>query len=336
MSRLDRFAAAGGFLASCSDAELGALLRDASGGVVGVGGESVTLDVGGTAVFAKRVPLTDREREHPLCTANLFGLPVHCQYGVGGPGFGAWRELAANLIVTDGVLTGETEAFPLLYHWRVLPGRPPVAAEHEDLEAVVAAMGGSPEVRSRLVALAAASWSLVLFFEHIPRSLSSWLGEDPAGRAESFERQLAEMVTFLGRKELLHLDGHFGNMRADGERIYLADFGLATSPRFDLSDAERQFVRRNATHDEGYAAMRLVNWLVTAVCGVPLPQRDAYVRRCAAGHRPDDVPQNVAAIIKRHAPVAATMNGFYEKVFGGSMLTEFPGPTPFAKDTPQP
>ncbi|MFD1364018.1 hypothetical protein [Actinoplanes sichuanensis] len=70
-------------------------------------------------VFVTRVPLTDRELAHPRSTANLFDLPVRCQYGMyrlAGPGFGAWRELAANQTVTEGVLTGETESFPLLHH----------------------------------------------------------------------------------------------------------------------------------------------------------------------------------------------------------------------------
>jgi hypothetical protein len=39
------------------------------------------------------------------------------------------------------------------------------------------------------------------------------------------------------------MDGHFGNMRTDMQRIYLSDFGLATSPQFDLSAAERAFTR---------------------------------------------------------------------------------------------
>lgn len=52
---------------------------------------------------------------------------------------------------------------------------------------------------------------------------------------------------------------------SDDDRLYLADFGLATSPRFDLSDAERDFARRNADHDADYASMRLVNWLVASV-----------------------------------------------------------------------
>ncbi|HKN99883.1 MAG TPA: serine/threonine protein phosphatase, partial [Pseudonocardiaceae bacterium] len=277
------------------------------------------------------VPLTDREFDRRRSTANLFGLPVFCQYGVGGPGFNAWRELVANVIVTDGVLAGETELFPLLYHWRVLPGRPPVAAEHADIDAVVAALAGCPAVRVRFEALAAASRSLVLFWEHIPLSLLDWLRQDPVGRAGTVDRQLSRIVAFLRDRELLHLDGHFGNMRADGERIYLTDFGLATSPRFDLSAAERDFVRRNTTHDAGYAAMALVNWLVTAVCGVAAPAsggpdaRNKYVLRCAEGHAPDDVPAAVAAILTRHAPVAARMNGFYWKLFGGDVTAEYPG-----------
>ncbi len=72
-----------------------------------------------------------------------------CQYGIGSPGFSAWRELAANMIVTEGVLASETESFPLLYHWRLVPGRPPIAAEHADIDATVAALDGRPAVRDR-------------------------------------------------------------------------------------------------------------------------------------------------------------------------------------------
>ena len=65
-------------------------------------------------------------------------------------------------------LAGETESFPLLYHWRILPGRPPIAAEHAETDTAVAALGGSPAVRARLQALAPAPCSLVLFCEYIP------------------------------------------------------------------------------------------------------------------------------------------------------------------------
>lgn len=330
-ARRTRHESVSAFLTLCGEVELGALLSAGQVCGVGVGGGSAVLDVNGVPVFAKRVPLTDRELTHRRSTANLFDLPMFCQYGIGSPGFNAWRELAANVIVTDGVLAGGTESFPLLYHWRILPGRPPVAPEYADIDAAVAALDGSPAVRVRLESLAAASCSLVLFCEYLPYPLLDWLRDDPAGKAETVERQLSQIVGFLRGRELLHMDGHFGNLRTDGERIYLTDFGLATSPRFDLSSAERDFVRRNATHDAGYAAMRLVNWLVTAICGVPVPAsggpvaRNEYVRRCAAGQIPDGVPPPVAAALARHARVAASMNSFYWKLFGGDVRAEYPG-----------
>jgi hypothetical protein len=293
-------------------------------------GGSAIIDVDGVPVFAKRIPLTDRELANQGSTANLFELPVFCQYGIGGPSFSSWRELAANIIVTDGVLAGETQSFPMLYHWRVLPGRSPIAAEHADIETVVAAHGGSPAVRGRLEALATAPSSLVLFCEYIPHPMPHWLRENPAGKAATVEHQFAEIVTFLSDQQLLHMDGHFANIRSDGERIYLSDFGLATSPRFDLSIAERGFAERHAAHDADYAAMRLVNWLVTDVCRIPMPTsggpvaRNEYVVQCAAGHIPDDVPPVVAAILTRHAPAAAKMNAFYWRLFGGDIHAEYP------------
>ena len=229
---------------------MAAFVRDAPTVGGGVGGGCSRADVDGVPVFVKRVPITDRELAEPYTTANLFDLPAAWQYGMyrmAGPGFGAWRELAANQSVTEGIFAGETESFALLHHWRVLPRRPPVAAEHLDIDALVTATA-----------------SLALFFEHLPNELPRWLS-DPIGRAAMVERQLFEVVAFLRHREILHLDGHFGNIRADDDRLYLADFGLATSPRFDLSDAERDFARSNADHDAGYASMRLMNWLIASV-----------------------------------------------------------------------
>lgn len=333
-SRLPRHRHASAALAARTDDALVASL-DAAPGIVGVGGGAAVLDVDGVPVFAKRIPITARELARPHSTANLFDVPLACQYGMhalAGPGFGAWRELAANLTVTEAVLAGQTASFPVLHHWRVLPGRPPVAAEHEDVDAVVAQFGGSPAVRVRLEELAAAGFSLVLFGEYVPNSLLDTL-DDPVGRAETVERQLLEVVAFLRGRQLLHMDGHFGNIRADGDRLYLADFGLATSPRFDLSAAEHAFVARNAGHDAAYAATRLVNWLVTTVCGVPVPAggapvaRNGYVRRCAGGDIPPGLPAPVAGILARHAPAAARMNDFHQRLFDGDIHAEYPGGT---------
>jgi hypothetical protein len=119
-------------------------------------------------------------------------------------------------------------------------------------------------------------------------------------------------------------------MRTDMERIYLCDFGLATSPRLDLSAAEREFTARHVTHDAGYTAMRLVDWLVTDVCGIPLSPsaggtvaRD-YIVQCAAGRIPDDVPPAIAAILSRYAPAAAKMTAFYWRLFDGDLHAEYP------------
>ncbi|WP_028478566.1 serine/threonine protein phosphatase [Nocardia sp. CNY236] len=318
------------FLASRSDFELTELVDTSPVTTVSVGGASAIIDIDSFPVFTKRIPLSDRELANPGSTANLFDLPMFCQYGIGGPSYNAWRELAANIIVTDAVLAGETQSFPVLYHWRVLPGRSAVAAEHADIDTVVAYQGDSPAVRARLEALAAAPCSLVLFCEYIPHPITDWLREDPVGKAATVERQLSEIVTFLRDRELLHMDGHFGNMRTDLERIYLSDFGLATSPQFDLSAAERDFVERHTNHDADYAAMRLVNWLVTDVCGIPMSPsngsitRNEYVLRCAAGHIPEDVPPVVAAILTRHAPAAAKMNALLWRLFDGDIHTEYP------------
>jgi hypothetical protein len=324
-----RFDAMSAFLASHSDTDLSALVDGAPPGEVGVGGGSAMAVADGVPVFVKRIPLSDLELARPRDTANLFDLPLFCQYGIGGPGFGAWRELAANLTVTEAVLAGETRSFPLLFHWRVLPGRPAIPAEHADIDAAVARMGDNAAVRTRLEALATASHSLMLFFEHLPLPLLSWLREDPAARAEPLERQLFELVTFLRDADLLHMDGHFGNARTDGEQIYLTDFGLATSTRFDLSDGERDFVARHLTHDAGYAAMQLVNWLATIACEIPAPggtlARNEFVRRCAAGSIPGGTPPAVAEILGRHAPAAARMNDFYWQLFGGDVGAEYPG-----------
>ena len=329
-ARTARYEKIAALLASRSDFELVELMGPGRVTSVGVGGESGILDVDGLPVFTKRIPLSDREIANMGSTANLFDLPMFCQYGMGGPGFNAWRELAANITVTDAVVAGETESFPMLHHWRVLPGRPPISAEHADVESVVTAQCGSPAVRTRLEALAAATCSLVLFCEYIPHPMADLLGDGSAGKAVAVERQLSEIVTFLRDRELLHMDGHFGNMRTDMKQIYLSDFGLATSPHFELSAAERDFVERHVAHDAGYAAMRLVDWLVTDVCGIPAsPSAGSmgareYIVQCATGRIPGDVPPTIATILGRHAPAAARMSAFYRRLFDGDFHAQCP------------
>ncbi|MFI9847580.1 serine/threonine protein phosphatase [Nonomuraea sp. NPDC051941] len=333
--RVHRYSDVASALALHSDRQLGESLEQAQLLGMGIGGTSALLAIDGVPVFVKRVPLTDLERRagNVMSTANLFGLPPFCQYGIGGPSFGAWRELAARVMTTNWVLAGRSAAFPLLYHWRVLPGAPQTD-QLADVEAVVQYWDGSPAVRDRLHALARASAGIVLFQEFIPYNLNDWLaaqlaaGQDAAIAASAMvESCLRADVAFMNGQELMHFDNHFRNVLTDGERLYIADLGLATSSRFDLSKQEIEFLNRNRTHDIGYALMRLVNWLVTDICGVPVPrngvleQRNEYIRACADGADPAGAPPTVAAMLRRYAPVAAVMNGFYWDLFWSDRRT---------------
>ena len=331
-------------LAALRDDEMAALVRAAPAMGAGVGGGCSRADVDGAPVFVKRVPITDRELADPHSTANVFDLPVAWQYGMyrlAGPGFGAWRELAANQSVTEGILAGETESFALLHHWRVLPGRPPVAAEHlRHLTPLSTSSVGNPPVPGPVRRSDERDREPRAVSRASPRRAASLAGR-PDRQSRRGRAATVRVVAFLRHREILHLDGHFGNIRADDDRLYLVDFGLATSPRFDLSDAERDFAARNADHDADYASMRLVNWLVTSVCGVPVPTdgdsvaRNRFVQRCATGDIPPDVPAHVAEIIARHAPAAARMNEFCCRLFDGDLHAAYPGkPGPPRPDLP--
>ncbi|BCB74465.1 hypothetical protein GCM10022251_73870 [Phytohabitans flavus] len=112
----------------------------------------------------------------------------------------------------------------------MLPGAPPPADEHADIERVVAYWDGSAAVRERLHALAQASASVLLFLEYIPQTLDVWLtshlaaGPDAVAAACAMvHRQLRADIAFMNTNGLLHFDAPFRNILTDGHRLYLAD-----------------------------------------------------------------------------------------------------------------
>ena len=322
--RLARHATVSTALSLLSDRQLGALLDAAPVISTGIGGTAVRLDVEGVPVFAKRVPLTDLERApgNVRSTANVFGLPVFFHYGLGSAGAGVWRELAVHVMATGWVLSGQCAGFPLLHHWRELPMARPEPGDAAERERSAEFWGGSPAVRRRLAELAGATSSIVLFCEYFPDNLHHWLSGH-IGESERVERQLIEAVEFMNGQGLLHFDAHFGNVLTDGEQVYLADFGLALSDRFDLTDEERAFAKLNAGHDRAYITTQLVSWLVTEIAGTTeRADRVEYVRRAAAGHA--DLPEPAASVVARHAPAAVVLNDFYSSLFFESRETPFP------------
>jgi hypothetical protein len=335
-ARLTAHSAAATSLALLSDRALHQLVGEAVPLGTGIGGKSALLEVAGTPVFVKRVPLTDLERrpENVRSTANLFGLPVFCHYGLGGPGFGVWRELAVHAMTTNWVLAGEYDGFPLMYHWRVLPDSTPLPEELADVERAVAFWGGGSQVRRRIEALRESSASVALFLEYIPQNLHQWLGrqleagDEGADRACAMvEKELEAGTSFMNSRGLLHFDAHFENILTDGHRLYFADYGLAISSRFELSRDEARFFDRHEPYDRCYTANHLVIWLVTALYGYLRDQReerDALVRGFAAGERPTGIPEEAAAILARHAPLAAVISDFNRRLKSESRQTPYP------------
>ncbi|NDZ79691.1 serine/threonine protein kinase [Streptomyces sp. SID10853] len=321
-------------LALLSDGELRELVETATPLGSGIGGRSALLEVAGTPVFVKRVPVTEWELrpEYLRSTANVFGLPVFCQYGIGGPGFGVWRELAAHVMTTNWVLAGQHQGFPLMYHWRVVPDTAPALPEElADVERAVSFWGGGPEVRRRIEAVERSPASLVLFLEYIPQTLHTWLaeqiraGDGTAGRACSLvERELAIGTAFMHDRGLLHFDAHFQNILTDGRRLYFTDYGLALSSRFDLSPREADFFDEHRTYDRAYALSYLVNWLITHLYGYGRAEREALIRACAEGERPPLGPPEVMSVLARHAPLAAVVTDFYGKLQHESRETPYP------------
>lgn len=325
-------------LSALSDPELRERLNRSPVLGSGIGGVRQVLTVDEVPVFVKRVPLTDLERvgKNAGSTANLFDLPVNCQYGVGSPSFGVWREVAANTIASDLVVSGQLECFALTYHWRVMEG--PLDAEMDelsDIDGLVAHWHGSSSVRLRAEAVSAATASVALFLEYIPTVLPSWLlqqcagGDDAANAAiELVERCLLRDVPMMNTAGLFHFDAHFGNLLTDGQRVFFADLGLATSPSFALDDRELGFLQANSSHDVCHTMTRFVDWLVTELGRVSdVAIRDETIRQSAAGHDHEalnTLPQAAQEVIRRYAPVVVVINDFYRKLHLEDRRTVYP------------
>jgi hypothetical protein len=303
--RLARHAALAERLSRADDDDLLDLLaggRDARAGVVG---DSRVLLVEGVRVFAKRIPLTDLERRpgNERSTRNLFDVPLECHYGLGGPGFSAWRELAASLLATRFVVAGERECFPLTHHWRVLP-----AAGGERAPVDGGAWTASPAVLARAQAVRRASADLVLFLEHVPWNLLEWLrgrlsaGDGPAAAALAFvDAHLEPDLAWMSARGFAHFDAHFENVLTDGRRLHFGDLGLALCREFDLDEGERRFLERHRRYDLGRASTAYVHAIASSLLGDE--GWEARVRAHLEGGGPR-LPEAAGRVLRREAPRA--------------------------------
>lgn len=265
------------------------------------GGRSGTLQIEGAKVFVKHIALTDLERgANAGSTANMFGLPMFYQYGVGSAGFGARRELLSYLKGSDWALSGECPYFPLVHHWRELP-RPHMALSERQtnwLDIAPTYWAGSEAVRARVKAIADAQASIVVFMEFAPMMLEAWLKDqvlDAAAEARimRFHEQLERAAACMNAHNMLHFDLHTGNVMTDGEQIYVVDFGLAVCEDFDLSAEERSFCETHRDYDRAYVSSAMSFWL-------------------AGGETPRDLTPALKDLLRRLKPESRIMAAFLD------------------------
>jgi len=214
-------------------------------------GATHTIRLGASKVFVKRVPVTVLEFENPFSTANLYGLPTFYNYGVGSAGFGAFREIVANIKATNWTLAGAPVNVPLLYSYRIVPStRPPQRINEERHGDYIRYWAGDANIDRYIRARASAEYEAILFLEHFPHVLDAWLMRHLDRFAEIVDA-LRPTLAFLREQGILHFDAHFANIVVDGGGIpYLTDFGLVLDRSFTLTTADKAFFRRHGDYDE--------------------------------------------------------------------------------------
>ncbi|BAY81129.1 hypothetical protein NIES267_06040 [Calothrix parasitica NIES-267] len=242
-------------IAQLDNGELRSLFKGSGQSSLGWGRTHI-VEVGEHRVFVKRIPVTKLEYENLFSTKNLYSLPTYFNYGLGSAGLGAaglniFRELIANIKITNWILEGEVANFPFMYHYRIIPYQ----GKHIDLDKsllkdFVEYWGNNSNIGNYMTDRANANYELVLFLEYIPYVLETWLLGNPSQLQKTWDK-LQQSITFLRNKGIIHFDLHFGNILTDGEQIYLTDFGLLVDKSFALSSEEVSFFEQNRFYDYG-------------------------------------------------------------------------------------
>jgi hypothetical protein len=233
-------------------------------------------------------------------------------------------------MTTNWVITGEQDSLPIMYHWRILPSNPADININYwgDVDQYCQYWENSSTIRKRVEDLNKASAHIALFLEYIPQNLYELLstqiarGDDAAELAVAFvDKHLNATNRHINSHGLMHFDAHFKNILTDGERLYLSDFGLALSSKFDLSTEETEFLKRHQSYDQACAAVNLLHCIITSLFGKD--EWEISLREYPAG-KIGNVAPAIAAIIKRYAPIALAMDGFFQKLQKENKSTAYP------------
>jgi hypothetical protein len=88
-----------------------------------------------------------------------------------------------------------------------------------------------------------------------------------------------------------------------------------------LSKAETEFFKNHYTYDQACSAVNLLHCVITSLFGKD--QWEISLREYLAGEL-DAVSPIIATIIKRYAPIAFTMDDFFQKLQKESKATPYP------------
>ena len=218
-------------------------------------------------VFVKRIPLTALEYENAYATHNLFCLPMFYHYGVGSAGFGAYRELLCHIKSSHWVMQGLSQAFPLLYHYRIMPATAKWKQRSpESLKRHLQFWNQDQNIATYLRLRAQAPYELVLFLEYFPMSLHEYFSSDNS-QIKKLLQHADQALQFMNHRGLLHLDAHLANLLTDGQQVYISDFGLALDRDFILAADEQEFLQKHQGYDRAELMSSLNHLLLMALDG---------------------------------------------------------------------
>lgn len=289
----------------------------------GISGTSIIGEIDDTPIFVKKIPITDLEllKENQNKTHNLFNLPLCYQYGVGSLGFGAWRELMAHEITTNWVLSNSCQNFPLMYHWRILP---------DETSSINLEYWGSddkyldywennPFINKRLEGLRQGRKSIFVFLEQFPMNLANYLENTLKNEScdtnkvitlEKIFSSFEQATRFMKEQQFVHMDAHLANVLVKDDEVYISDFGLSISPKFNLSKKEIKFMEEHLDYDKLSSNCFLVHGVLSKYINDDNwdESLSSYIKDNSS------VPDSINKVIASKINDAIKMNDFYRRL----------------------
>lgn len=334
-ARLDAARRTSSVLDGLDDAGIRTLVDTAAPVSVGIGGTTSTVDVGGTTVFVKQLPLTSIEEADPTATTSHLHLPFAAHYGIGSLTPTVGRELAAHQLTSQWVHTGAAGFFPLLLGWRVIDVTCEVDLREFDGPAPPIQWGQYwDQVQAKLAAIRRATRTMVLFLEYVPETLGARIRTSiTEGTAATVfvdaVGQILDATAWMNTQGFHHFDVHPGNILIHDGRLLFTDFGLALHPGFDLTAEERASLPAHQGFDRDAALMHLFHWTLFEL-GYTGPQRAELLHTAAADPTTPALGPVRAALgdgtdlIAHHARTAAGMTDMFAVLMQDASATHYP------------